>query len=67
MTTELLAAVGSPCTNVCRMDSESGWCLGCKRSIDEIVAWSRMGDEQKQAVWLLLPDRRVASDLPGVA
>ena len=58
------AAVASPCTNVCRMDPASGWCVGCRRSLDEIAAWSRMDDAQKRAVWALLPARQAP---PGTA
>ncbi|MET0310607.1 MAG: DUF1289 domain-containing protein [Burkholderiaceae bacterium] len=41
----------SPCISVCRMNPASGLCEGCKRSLQEISAWSRMGDEGKRAVW----------------
>ncbi len=54
--------VPSPCTNVCRMDAASGWCAGCLRTIDEIVAWSRLSDEAKRAVWAELPQRHVQWD-----
>lgn len=50
----------SPCTNVCRMDPESGWCLGCCRTIEEIAAWSRLDDGGKRAVLAELPARRSA-------
>ncbi len=56
------AAVPSPCISVCRMDSHSGWCEGCLRTIDEIAAWSAMSDAQKRIVWELLPQRREAFD-----
>jgi uncharacterized protein len=51
--------VASPCINVCRMDTTSGWCEGCLRTLDEIAAWSKMGDEAKRGVWLELSQRRV--------
>lgn len=54
------AAVPSPCISVCRMDARSGWCEGCLRTIDEIAAWSVLDDEEKRAVWQLLPQRREA-------
>ena len=60
--------VPSPCINVCRMESASGLCEGCLRTIDEIVAWSRLSDDGKRAVWAQLPQRRVAWDArPGAA
>lgn len=54
------AAVPSPCISVCRMDAASGWCEGCLRTLDEIAAWSVLDDDQKRAVWRLLPQRREA-------
>ena len=53
------AAVASPCINVCRMDAASGYCEGCRRSIDEIAAWSTYSDEQKRAVLAQLPNRTI--------
>lgn len=50
--------VPSPCTNVCKMNEATGWCEGCLRSIDEIVAWGRLDDAAKRAVWLQLARRR---------
>ncbi len=52
-----IAGVASPCTSVCRMHPESGWCVGCWRNIGEIVAWARMSDDQKRHVWAQLPQR----------
>ncbi|MES3012934.1 MAG: DUF1289 domain-containing protein [Pseudomonadota bacterium] len=50
--------VPSPCTNVCRMNAASGCCEGCYRTIDEIVAWGRLDDAAKRAVWRQLELRR---------
>jgi len=48
------------------MDAATGWCAGCLRTIDEIMAWSRLSDEDKRAVWAQLPQRRVVWDArPG--
>ncbi|HEX4847336.1 MAG TPA: DUF1289 domain-containing protein [Novosphingobium sp.] len=46
MTTDPL----SPCTGVCRIDSATRLCAGCKRTIDEIMAWPRLAPETKRAV-----------------
>lgn len=53
--------VPSPCTNVCTLDPATGWCLGCRRTIDEIAAWSRLDDAGKRAVWARLAERAAAS------
>lgn len=50
--------VPSPCTNICKMNETTGWCDGCLRSIDEIVAWGGLDDAAKRAVWLQLAQRR---------
>ncbi|MEK8032138.1 DUF1289 domain-containing protein [Ideonella sp. DXS29W] len=52
--------VASPCSSVCRMNDHTGWCEGCYRTIDEIIAWSTMPDDAKRRVWQLLPARRQA-------
>jgi predicted Fe-S protein YdhL (DUF1289 family) len=39
------------------MDRISGYCRGCARTIDEIIAWAQMSDDDKRAVWALLPAR----------
>ncbi|MDQ3445619.1 MAG: DUF1289 domain-containing protein [Pseudomonadota bacterium] len=52
--------VPSPCISICKVDAASGWCEGCLRSIDEIARWSRMGDDEKRAVWAQLAGRRIS-------
>jgi uncharacterized protein len=50
--------VPSPCVDVCRMDPKTGWCEGCQRTLREIGAWSGLDDDDKRAIWALLPLRR---------
>ncbi|HEX7639864.1 MAG TPA: DUF1289 domain-containing protein [Burkholderiaceae bacterium] len=50
--------VPSPCVNICQVDPASGLCVGCRRTLDEIAAWSRLDDAAKRVVWLQLPGRR---------
>lgn len=49
--------VRSPCIAVCRMDPQGGLCLGCFRSMDEIIAWGRMGEPEKRLVWQRIAQR----------
>jgi uncharacterized protein len=49
--------VPSPCVSVCRMDAATGWCEGCLRTLEEIAAWSRLGDEDKRRVWAGIEER----------
>jgi predicted Fe-S protein YdhL (DUF1289 family) len=51
-------AVPSPCIDVCRMDARTGWCEGCLRTIDEIVAWGSLDAAAKRKVWVALAERR---------
>ena len=48
----------SPCVNLGRMDPATGWCEGCRRTLDEIAAWSRLDDAGRTAILDLLPARR---------
>ena len=57
--------VPSPCINVCRMNSRSGLCEGCFRTIDEIIQWSSAGDAQKRAVWVEILHRRADAKQGG--
>jgi uncharacterized protein len=58
-----VVGVPSPCTSVCRMDARTGFCEGCLRTIDEIIAWSTMADDQKRAVWDMLDERRLDASI----
>jgi len=50
--------VASPCIDICRMNPASRFCEGCRRSLDEIAAWSSMTAEEKCRVLAQLPARR---------
>jgi predicted Fe-S protein YdhL (DUF1289 family) len=47
----------TPCVNVCLLDSESGLCVGCGRTIDEIAGWAQMSDDERSAIMAALPAR----------
>ena len=53
------AEVASPCINVCKMNQSTGWCEGCRRTIEEIAAWSSYSAAQKRAVLARLPARKL--------
>ena len=58
------APVASPCTGVCRIDAQAGWCEGCLRTLDEIVAWSTLDEAARQRVCDALPLRQRAAQKP---
>jgi len=39
------------------MSATGGLCVGCLRTLDEIAAWSGMGNEEKRVVWELIVRR----------
>lgn len=49
--------VPSPCVSVCRMNTDSGLCEGCFRTLDEIRAWSKSDDADKLHMWGMLSER----------
>ena len=53
--------MNSPCTKVCVMDADNRYCLGCKRTLDEIACWGEMNKAERAAIMALLPSRRSAS------
>jgi hypothetical protein len=44
----------SPCVKLCRIETETGICEGCNRSLDEIARWSQMSEAEKEAIWARL-------------
>jgi len=53
--------VASPCENICQMNSETGYCSGCLRTIEEIADWLEMTNEEKRNVLTQLEERRKAA------
>jgi predicted Fe-S protein YdhL (DUF1289 family) len=47
----------SPCINICTLDDD-GVCVGCKRTIREIIDWSTMTAEQQWKVVRECAERR---------
>ncbi|MTH62696.1 DUF1289 domain-containing protein [Paracoccus shanxieyensis] len=57
--------IASPCVNICQIDPDSGLCIGCLRTLDEIARWGGMTDGERQAIMDRLPERkRAGSDRP---
>lgn len=50
--------VASPCVRVCLMHRQTGYCLGCYRTQDEIAAWSALSAAEKRAILARLPQRQ---------
>lgn len=51
-------AIATPCVMVCAVDGASGLCMGCFRSLTEIVGWRTLSEAERAAIMAELPSRR---------
>jgi predicted Fe-S protein YdhL (DUF1289 family) len=58
---KLLGRPASPCISICEMNAQTGWCVGCFRTLDEIAIWGSAPDAQLRAILAQLPDRQSQS------
>jgi len=56
--------VPSPCVAVCQMQSDTGWCWGCRRTLNEIAEWSQLDNPARRAVWKTIDIRLEGAHLP---
>jgi predicted Fe-S protein YdhL (DUF1289 family) len=49
--------VQSPCIKICVIHPEARLCTGCLRSLDEIAMWSKLTNDERNAVMAELPTR----------
>ena len=47
----------SPCVGICKLDPETGFCIGCARTGGEIADWMAMDEDRHNDVWRQLPER----------
>lgn len=40
----------SPCNRICRINPETNWCLGCRRTLTEIADWPMLTASEKHAL-----------------
>ena len=55
----------TPCNKVCAVDGQTGLCLGCGRTLNEIGGWSRFSDEERQDIMNGLGERMDRLKAPG--
>lgn len=56
--------INSPCVRNCCLD-QGDICLGCFRSLDEILQWSKATEQEKQEILHLTDLRRNGHQLKG--
>ena len=52
-----MSHASSPCIGLCTIDGPSALCLGCGRTLDEIVGWGALSEPQRLAVMAELRTR----------
>lgn len=53
----------SPCINICMVDPQSGLCLGCGRTLEEIACWASISDLERERIMKVLPERMAEAGL----
>jgi predicted Fe-S protein YdhL (DUF1289 family) len=54
-------SVSTPCIHVCVIDRDTGLCLGCARTLDEIARWGALTEAERQRIVAELPGRKAAA------
>lgn len=49
--------IKSPCIRVCRLDNDV--CIGCKRTLLEIKEWSKMTNQDREAIIQEIKERNI--------
>ncbi len=57
--------IKTPCIKVCVVDGQSGHCLGCGRTLNEIARWARFTDAERDDLIAALPPRIEALKAAG--
>lgn len=55
----------SPCIRICEMDEQRGYCRGCYRTLDEIMAWRQSSEKARKAILREVEKRRSADTSSG--
>jgi predicted Fe-S protein YdhL (DUF1289 family) len=56
-----LGPLPSPCIGICQMDSNTGLCKGCDRTLDEIIDWGVASESKKFVIWQEIKRRRTSA------
>jgi uncharacterized protein len=53
--------IASPCTRECVIDAASGYCRGCRRTLEEISYWTRYTRAEQLALLEKISRREIAA------
>jgi predicted Fe-S protein YdhL (DUF1289 family) len=62
----IMAAIETPCEQICIVDQPSGLCRGCGRSLAEIGRWTAYSDGERSRIMVELPRRLEAMNARSV-
>lgn len=48
----------SPCIKVCAVDGQTGFCLGCARTLKEVATWHRISEQERKEIISTLVERK---------
>jgi len=57
MTAPFHLAIETPCVKICVVDPESGYCIGCGRTREEIAGWLGLEPGERHAIIERLDER----------
>jgi len=57
----------SPCVDVCSIHPDTGFCRGCRRTLEEIAGWSAFSAAEKREVLARIEARQEVSEVDGQA
>ncbi len=60
MSDRKIPEIQSPCVKLCVMEPDSGFCMGCGRTRDEIASWISLSPDAREKVTQQL-DQRLAN------
>jgi uncharacterized protein len=49
--------IETPCVKICVVEPETGFCIGCGRTRDEIASWLALSPMARHDVMATLPER----------
>jgi len=62
-----LSGLASPCISICRIDETDGLCVGCQRTLEEVIIWGDANDALRRDIWQRVYQRRAAYEAQPTA
>ena len=57
-----MGKTSSPCNGVCILDEDTGLCVGCLRTSEEIAGWEKFSDAEREEVMERISEREAEGD-----